>query len=132
LQEPSTSVSTRNAKSRGIQRTSQPRDEIEPGHIEFDDRGNAIYQWSDADLTMEGEVGDRLRNMALEHPGLSLMDDTPPANGPIVVNEKAQRLGYNPYESGMIKKNMPKKKSTDLRALSKWIQTQRTKERDEK
>jgi hypothetical protein len=80
---------------------------------------------------MEGEVGDRLRSLALEHPGLSLADDSPPANAPIVINEKAARLGYNPYESGLIKKGAPKKKHTDLRELSKWIKMQKT-EKEEK
>ena len=98
----------------------------------FDDRGNAVFQWSDTDLTMDGEVGDRLRSLALDHPGLSLMDDTPPPGAPIVVNEKAVRQGYDPYESGLIKKNKRQKKRTDLRELSKWIEMQRTKGNEEK
>lgn len=111
--------------------TPNARDSVEPGQVKFDDRGNAVYEWSDADLTMEGEVGDRLRSLALEHPGLSLLDEAPASNAIILVNEKAARIGYNPYESGLIKKNGQKKKPTDLRALSKWIEMQK-KEQEKK
>lgn len=100
---------------------------MDPGHVRFDDRGNAVFEWSDTDLTMDGEVGDRLRSLALDHPGLSLVDEVPASNAPIMLNEKGARVGYNPYESGIVKRNGQRKKPTDLRALSKWIETQRKK-----
>ena len=95
-----------------------------PGQIAFDDRGNAIYEWSDdATLHEEGEAGERARNQALEHPGLTIVDDEP-ARGPIRSNPKGLRQGYNPYESGVLAKKEWKKKR-DLRELSKWIEAKR-------
>jgi hypothetical protein len=96
--------------------------EQRPGHIAFDDRGNAVYEWN-AQLDVEGEDGERARQQALEHPGLSLVDDEP-ANAPIRNNVKGARLGYNPYESGLLTKREARKKR-DLRELSKWLETKR-------
>src|SRR5689334_907353 len=80
--------------------------EIPSGRVRFDDRGNATWEtW---------------RGRRLEHPGLALADEEPSPDGPVRVNTKGGRIGYNPYDSGMVKKkdeDKPKKK--DLRALSK-------------
>lgn len=95
-----------------------------PGEIAFDDRGNAIYAWSDDRLVEDGEDGERARQRALAHPGLSLVDDEPPANAPIRSNPKGLRQGYNPYESGVLaKKQLTRKR--DLRELSKWLEMKR-------
>lgn len=93
----------------------------QPGHIAFDDRGNAVYEWNDRRLEEEGEDGERARRRALAHPGLSMMEDEPNPNDPIRNNPKGLRVGYNPYESGLLAKKERKPKR-DLRELSKWIE----------
>jgi hypothetical protein len=95
-----------------------------PGHIAFDDRGNAVYEWDNERLTEDGEDGERLRRRALDHPGLAIADEEPPANAPIRANPKGLRQGYNPYESGLLA-NKERKRKRDLRELSKWIATRR-------
>ena len=96
----------------------------QPGRIAFDDRGNAVYEWNDGRFSEDGEAGERARRKALEHPGLSFVEEERPANTPIQNNAKGMRLGYNPYESGLLtrKSTAPKR---DLRELSKWIEMKR-------
>lgn len=96
----------------------------QPGRIAFDDRGNAIYEWNDDRLSEDGEAGERARHKALDHPGLSMLEEESTGNTPIQNNAKGLRLGYNPYESGLLpKKSAPRKR--DLRELSKWIEMKR-------
>ena len=95
-----------------------------PGKIAFDERGNALFEWSDQRLTEDGDTGERLRSKALEHHGLSVVDDEPPANAPIRTNPKGLRVGYNPYESGVLAKKEWKRKR-DLSELSKWIEAKK-------
>ncbi len=98
-----------------MQRASQP------GHIAFDDRGNAVYEWNDERLQEEGEDGERARRRALAHPGLAMVEDDPDPNAPIRNNPKGLRLGYDPYESGLLTKK-EKRPKRNLRELSKWIE----------
>ena len=102
-------------------RTVAPADPDKPGHIAFDDRGNAIYEWNRPDLAQEGEEAERARRRALTYANLSLVEEEPPPNAPIRNNTKGLRLGYNPYESGLLPKKAASKKR-DLRELSKWIE----------
>jgi hypothetical protein len=95
----------------------------QPGKIQFDDRGNAVYAWSEG-LAGDDEDGERARHRALEHPGLSMMDEEPAANAPIRNNPGGLRMGYNPYESGLLAKKQWKKKR-DLNELSKWLEMKR-------
>jgi hypothetical protein len=94
------------------------------GKVGFDDRGNAVYQWNGDTLAEDSDVGERMRSKALDYHGLSIVDDEPPKNAPIQQNPKGLRVGYNPYESGMLAKKEVKKKK-DLRELSKWVETRR-------
>jgi hypothetical protein len=94
----------------------------QPGRIAFDDRGNAIYAWNEAQLSLDGEEGERARRQALDNPGLAMIEDEPVANAPIQNNAKGLRLGYNPYESGLLPQKQVPKKKTDLRELSKWLE----------
>ena len=100
-------------------RTVEPREQ--PGQIAFDDRGNAVYSWKDDLMSEDSEAGERARRRALDHPGLSMVDDEPQADAPIRNNAKGLRLGYNPYESGLLPKR-PVAKRRDLRELSKWVE----------
>lgn len=93
----------------------------QPGRIAFDDRGNAVYEWNDDRLSQAGEAGERARRKALDHPGLSFVEEDPGKNQPIQNNAKGLRLGYNPYESGLLP-NKGAAKKRDLRELSKWIE----------
>ena len=102
-------------------RPESVRRQSRPGHIAFDDRGNAIYEWNDERLGEEGEDAERARNRALAHPGLAVVEDEPSPNDPIHNNPKGLRLGYNPYESGLLTKKERRPKR-DLHELSKWIE----------
>jgi len=95
-----------------------------PGQIAFDDRGNAVYEWQDDSLTEDSPKGERARDKALAHPGLAIVEDEGPANSPMRNNTKGRRTGYNPYESGLLSKNGPRRK-VDLRELSKWMEAKK-------
>jgi hypothetical protein len=99
-----------------------------PGQIAFDDRGNAVYEWQDGRLKEDGEAGERARDQALALPGLAIVDDETPANAPIRSNPKGLRIGYNPYQSGLLAKRgqaQAPRKRRDLRELSKWMEAKR-------
>ena len=113
-------------RPRTVTPASEPH---KPGHIAFDDRGNAVYEWNRDDLAQDGEDAERARRRALAHPGLSLMDDEPASSAPIRNNAKGLRLGYNPYESGLLAKKEVRKRR-DLRELSKWIETKKKLEQE--
>jgi hypothetical protein len=112
-------------------RTVEPQ---QPGRIAFDERGNAIYAWNEDQLSLEGEEGERARRKALDNPGLAMVEDEPVANAPIKDNSKGLKLGYNPYESGLLtqktQKTQEPKKKTDLRELSKWIEMKKRVDND--
>lgn len=93
----------------------------QPGRIAFDERGNAVYAWNDDRFSEDGEEGEKARRKALDHPGLSFVEEEQPSNRPIQNNSKGTRLGYNPYESGLLKRK-PTAPKRDLRELSKWIE----------
>lgn len=95
-----------------------------PGQIAFDDRGNAVYEWKEDYLSDDSAEGERARNTALAHPGLSIVEDDGPANSPIRNNVKGLRHGYNPYESGLLARRGPRRK-VDLRELSKWMEAKK-------
>jgi hypothetical protein len=68
---------------------------------------------------------ERLR--ALVDPGLDIVDNEPPVQG--IENPLGLKTGYNPYESGALVKTGRRKK-TNLRELSKWIEARRKLEDD--
>ena len=111
------------AKFGFAERRVSPRRE-QPGKLAFDDRGNAQYAWQDDRMMEEGGDADMRRLRALSVANLVLVDDEPPPEGKKVsMNKRGVRQGYNPYDSGMLKKDKFKRPK-DLRALSKWIEMQ--------
>lgn len=99
------------------------------GRVKFDDRGNAIWEWSIATgaFGLDASAG-RLKK--LENPSLAIAEDA--AAAPDVVKllppgaTPGAKKGYDPYDSGRPAKaaaakpgEKPKKK--DLRRLSEWI-----------
>lgn len=95
------------------------------GKVRFDDRGNAIYDWNNAQLELDGRKAERLRERALLNPALALVDDSPETDSTAIRNDKGLRLGYNPYQSGQLAGKPAPKKKRDIRELSKWIEMQR-------
>ncbi len=87
--------------------------------MKFDDRGNAIYEWS----LRTGEFArdsatSRLKK--LENPNLSLAEDAPTPFEIVRPNPHGTIKGYNPYDSGKLSgKQTPRKK--DLKKLSEWL-----------
>jgi len=91
----------------------------EPGRVRFDDRGNAVYEWS-------VKTGEFARDSAtsrlkkLDNPSLSLAEDAPTPVEIVRPNPHGTIKGYNPYDSGKLSgKQAPRKK--DLKKLSEWL-----------
>lgn len=78
-----------------------------------------------ASETARQHTAEKLRERALLHPGLSLVEDTPAPDQPVARNDKGARLGYNPYESGQLTNKPRTAKRPDMRELSKWIEMKR-------
>jgi hypothetical protein len=90
-----------------------------PGRIAFDDRGNAVYEWQEV-LQADNAHADLLRKRALNNPTLSIVEDDGAAKGAVRDNKVGVRVGYDPYESGLLSKKRARKK-IDMQALSRWI-----------
>jgi hypothetical protein len=90
------------------------------GRVQFDERGNAIWEWSVATGAFCREVSTE-RLQKLENPGLSLAEDAPTPSQRVKANPMGAVKGYNPYDSGKLGKppEVPKKK--DLKKLSDWL-----------
>jgi hypothetical protein len=90
------------------------------GRVQFDERGNAVWEWSIATGAFGREVSTE-RLQKLENPGLSLAEDAPTPSERVKANPMGAVKGYNPYDSGKLGKppEVPKKK--DLKKLSDWL-----------
>jgi len=90
------------------------------GRVQFDDRGNAIWEWSIATGAFGREVSTaRLRS--LEHPALSIADDAPTPSETVRANPLGTKKGYNPYDSGKLGKTAAPPRKKDLRRLSEFF-----------
>jgi hypothetical protein len=105
----------------------------ESGRVQFDERGNAIWEWAVSTGAFGREVStERLKK--LENPGLSLAEDAPTPFDKVKPNPQGVVKGYNPYDSGKLGRNGPPPKKKDLRKLSDWLQLKKqagTKKPDE-
>jgi hypothetical protein len=88
------------------------------GRVKFDERGNAVWEWQVATGTF-GEVSTQ-RLQKLEHPALSIADDSPTPFETVRSNPLGTKKGYDPYDSGRLGKKPPPAKK-DLRRLSEWL-----------
>lgn len=96
------------------------------GRVKFDDRGNAVWEWS-VKTGVFGREASTSRLKKLEHPALSLIDDAPPPPTPLAkANPKGVTQGYSPYDSGVLAKSKPETgtapaRKKDLRRLGEWL-----------
>lgn len=92
------------------------------GKIEFDELGNAV--WVPNTTVSGAEVMARL----LDDPTLAITQDNSSGSNRLVKqNPQGLKKGYDPYDSGMLAKQQFKK-TKDLRKLSAWIQSRKSKE----
>jgi hypothetical protein len=105
------------------------------GRVKFDDRGNAVWEWSVSTGMFGTDVTSR-RLKKLENHTLALADDPVPppsaaaaaaaAASPTIAkeNRKGVTQGYSPYDSGLLVKadaEVKRTKKKDLRRLSEWL-----------
>jgi hypothetical protein len=89
------------------------------GRVKFDERGNAIWEWSLATGAFGREVSTE-RLQKLEHPALSIADDAPTPFDTVRPNPLGTKKGYDPYDSGKLGKG-PAPAKKDLRKLSEFL-----------
>lgn len=91
------------------------------GRVQFDDKGNAIWEWSISTGAFARAVSaERLQR--LEHPALSLAEDAPTPYETVRANPHGTKKGYDPYDSGKLGKPAAPLRKKDLRRLSEALQ----------
>ena len=98
------------------------------GRVNFDDRGNAVWEWQVTTGAFGLEVSTQ-RLQKLEHPALSIADEgtQPTAVRP---NPLGMKKGYDPYDSGKLGKKPTRPQKTDLRRLSEWLRLKKQAEKN--
>jgi len=89
------------------------------GRVKFDDKGNAIWEWSIATGAFGREVSTE-RLQRLENPALSIADDSPTPHS-VRANPLGTKKGYDPYDSGKLGKRPAAPAKKDLRRLSEFL-----------
>jgi hypothetical protein len=107
------------AKSSPDARASSPPAK-QTGRVQFDERGNAIWEWAIATGAFGREVSTE-RLQKLENPGLSLAEDAPTPSQRVKANPMGAVKGYNPYDSGKLGKLPEAPRKKDLKKLSDWL-----------
>src|SRR5271170_272867 len=100
---------------------SAPPPTKQTGRVQFDELGNAVWEWSVATGAFGREVSTE-RLQKLENPGLSLAEDAPTPFDYVKPNPLGTVKGYNPYDSGKLGRTGPPPKKKDLKKLSDWLQ----------
>jgi hypothetical protein len=90
------------------------------GRVQFDDRGNAVWEWSVATGAFGREVSTE-RMQRLEHPALSIADDAPTPFESVRANPLGTKKGYDPYDSGKLGKKPEPPRKKDLRRLGEFL-----------
>ena len=90
------------------------------GRVKFDDRGNAIWEWSVSTGAFGREVSTE-RLQKLEHPALSIADDSPTPSDVVRPNPLGTKKGYDPYDSGKLGKRPEAPRKKDLRRLGEFL-----------
>jgi hypothetical protein len=103
----------------GVEPSPASKSRRQPGRVKFDDRGNAVYEWSmNTGEFARDSATSRLKK--LDNPSLSLAEDAPTPVEIARPNPHGTIKGYNPYDSGKLSgKQVPRKK--DLKKLSEWL-----------
>jgi hypothetical protein len=98
-------------------------DELRPdkptGRVKFDERGNAIWEWS-VKTGAFGEVSTA-RLHKLENSALTVAEDAPTPFDPVRPNPQGTVKGYDPYDSGRLGRSAERPRKKDLRKLSEWV-----------
>ncbi len=95
------------------------------GRVKFDDRDQAIWEWSVATgkFDLASSTSQRLKKLL---PELSIVDDEPPPGAGVRPNPGGVKKGYDPYDSGRLSRTGKQKAiKKDLRKLGDWLDLRR-------
>src|ERR1700723_3669933 len=107
----------------GAEKPSAPEKRVTSnttGRVQFDDRGNAVWEWSLATGAFGREVSTA-RLQKLEHPALSIADDAPTPLDTVRPTPLGTKKGYDPYDSGKLGKPPEAPRKKDLRRLGEFL-----------